>query len=656
MQLHSSILKISKGGILLLVISILLVFICGIGGFFPQSGDLFIRNAIYRDLILKPWPVVYEQTNRALVYYFGYWMVPAAVCKLFLPFLSEYAIWNLARTVLALYTVIFLLLVFLMLCLICQTRSGETISILKILKVTGIFCSWGGVVLLGVIVSARLGLSEWFHTFYEAFSRPLTTEHYVAVGVANGNVIQVMNVFNQSLPAWLATELFLGNRKNISLYGTTCFSLALLAPFPMLGIAAMMFIEICFSMLKKDMLLKNIFCIENILSTVFVFIIGLFYRGGEQTKVYIKPIFQNLGFWKAAVSLSLFAVVTFGIYAVFIFHLEKNYFLFICLAYMLCCFISVGSGTDFTMRATIPFHFYMMALVIRLLVFRPETGEGVQAAFVILLSIAAVVPICTVSELFYRGLQSQSMVLENDSIYSLDHVFGKYDSGIIGQYTKLNPMEDFFFAKLTNLDYELGHPVIDYAEDDGALYVAECSLTRSCMNEFFASVIIGENEKKRVRGLCKEDKISVISFQKNKVFPRLEDNMRNVDEHNFTINWSNYREHFSADQALKTIRLIMKYSGVEPIQIYMEKYPKYQSGIVAELWDANGELIEYTFAYSYTRHVVYQDDTEEFILYINMPNQEGNYKVKFGFFFNDANGNYNRIYDGKEYCVKVGKK
>ncbi len=58
----------------------------GQGGFdvICQTGDWKYRNAVFRDLLTSPWPVVYQNLDGALCYYVGHWLVPALPAKLVL--------------------------------------------------------------------------------------------------------------------------------------------------------------------------------------------------------------------------------------------------------------------------------------------------------------------------------------------------------------------------------------------------------------------------------------------------------------------------------------------------------------------------------------------------------------------------------------------
>lgn len=61
-------------------IAILWCFLAGQGGFVHQSTDHIVRNAIFRDMIKQPWPVIYND-DQLLSYYIAHWIVPAAVGK-----------------------------------------------------------------------------------------------------------------------------------------------------------------------------------------------------------------------------------------------------------------------------------------------------------------------------------------------------------------------------------------------------------------------------------------------------------------------------------------------------------------------------------------------------------------------------------------------
>lgn len=68
---------------LILGVSILAIFLlfAGQGGFMPQSWDNHTKNAIMRDMINCKWPIIYQETDNALVYYLTYWFLPCLAGK-----------------------------------------------------------------------------------------------------------------------------------------------------------------------------------------------------------------------------------------------------------------------------------------------------------------------------------------------------------------------------------------------------------------------------------------------------------------------------------------------------------------------------------------------------------------------------------------------
>ena len=68
--------------IIVFLISLIYCFFCGIGRFWAQSADYPWRNAIFRDLILRDWPVLYPKYNGALSYYIGLWLPSALIGKI----------------------------------------------------------------------------------------------------------------------------------------------------------------------------------------------------------------------------------------------------------------------------------------------------------------------------------------------------------------------------------------------------------------------------------------------------------------------------------------------------------------------------------------------------------------------------------------------
>ena len=77
----------SKSAFYLLLLTVLWVFLSGVGGYTFQNWDHHWRNAVLYDLITYNWPVVYSSPEKGpitmLVYYVGYWLPVALAGKIF---------------------------------------------------------------------------------------------------------------------------------------------------------------------------------------------------------------------------------------------------------------------------------------------------------------------------------------------------------------------------------------------------------------------------------------------------------------------------------------------------------------------------------------------------------------------------------------------
>lgn len=126
----------------LLILSFLLL--PGHGGFVAAAGfDIPWRNAMYYDLIRYPWPVIYDYSDSALVYYITYWLVPAGISKLF--GLNEF--WS--NVVLFFWTYIGLLVLFDLLCDVLKVKHNQ------LTLVCLLFLGWSGINVIGMLFKSK---------------------------------------------------------------------------------------------------------------------------------------------------------------------------------------------------------------------------------------------------------------------------------------------------------------------------------------------------------------------------------------------------------------------------------------------------------------------------------------------------------------------
>jgi hypothetical protein len=112
--------------LLVFLIALLLLGISGVGGYGYQDTDWLKHNAILKDLVTRPWPVVYRLRGEQapLVYYIAYYL-PAAL-------LGKLGEWTLANQALFLWSLIGLVLAMLWF-LILSRQAAFTVVLLFVL-------------------------------------------------------------------------------------------------------------------------------------------------------------------------------------------------------------------------------------------------------------------------------------------------------------------------------------------------------------------------------------------------------------------------------------------------------------------------------------------------------------------------------------------
>ena len=220
---HKAISLSPRTLLLLLLLSAFWCWQAGIGNLYYQSADYAARNAVFRDLITFRWPVLYPNKNSALVYYIGFWLPAALVGKCLLPFGENVAFLggNLALYV---WATISALVLFLLLAHLLGCKSER-----RLLLAVGVFVLFSGLDAIGTLCNTLFvghpfpDHLEWW-AFYFQFSSHTTALFWV---------------FNQALPCFLATLLFLAEQRVrawvLILSCTLCS-----APFACVGLGALM--------------------------------------------------------------------------------------------------------------------------------------------------------------------------------------------------------------------------------------------------------------------------------------------------------------------------------------------------------------------------------------------------------------------------------
>ncbi len=362
-------------------ISFLYAFFCGIGRLWAQSKDYPWRNAIFRDLILRDWPVMYPKFKGALVYYIGQWLPAALPGKLARVFgAGEDAAFLVGNIALLIYVTIGLSILFLLLISYFKPKKNGAMILVIIA-----FIFFSGMDILGSLepLGANGYHLEWWADIYQYSS--FTT--------------CMCWVFNQSLIPWICMALLL-KEKNVSQYILIGMSCLISGPFPFIGyfIYAIVFgikrLVLDIRNKKGKVFLKNLFSVSNILSTILVFpFVGSFLLsnviiGGEEAIGVATAVDRSGGavpVFSAAWIYLKFILVEFGVYAILIaWKYKKNLMFYVTVLILLIFpFFRMGYSTDFTMRASIPAIFMMYVFCVKFLLEEKDevliNGRGVAA-------------------------------------------------------------------------------------------------------------------------------------------------------------------------------------------------------------------------------------------------------------------------------------
>jgi hypothetical protein len=329
------------------VIIVVLMTICGIGGYIVQPNDDFGRNAIFKDIVNYSWPVYDYGENHYQCYYLAFWLVPALFGKLFnsidVGFFMQLLWISLGG-----------LLLFIQ---ICRYMGKSRLSYLFFvyffagLKIIECFLYLplfgdGGIIGSTIRILATNDSPGVFHA---------------------GPIVQLFyDPFNQTVPLFLIMMYMLNNRH--SSFIPFVYSLLLLyAPFPFIGLS-----PIVLYLFIKNILAENkkhghlsIFCLENFTALLILIVIGLYlssningsHRGLRPTANLFADIYDYF----------IYIIFEFGIYIVIGYKVCRDKLL-LWIALVSVCIMSwfqVGLHNDFCFRTNMPLIFILALLVVK---------------------------------------------------------------------------------------------------------------------------------------------------------------------------------------------------------------------------------------------------------------------------------------------------
>lgn len=360
-----------KNLVLIAVLVMSWCILCGQGGIMAQKIDHHWRNAIFRDMVNYDWPVIYEN-GTGLVYYIGYWTVPAIIGKIGL-FWNADAAWNIAKVALLCWSTLNITVVALLI-LSAFNRS----DIISCLLVCGLMVFFSGMDIIGYVIyglaSGKLcfpwNIEWWLH-----WSDSITLAY-------TSNTHQLAWVFNQAVPAWVGAMLYYRERR----IETAAFIGALLlplSPFPLLGLIILVCLDclFCFvTQIKKEGViaaLRSIFSIQNVLAVVILLPIFYLYYSSNQTiersdvansQPTASFMFSviNIRNWTQFGHYIVFCILEFGIlWGLTLKNNVKDRLYYICLISLLFISATKIISMDYVIRASIIPLFFLMLYSIK---------------------------------------------------------------------------------------------------------------------------------------------------------------------------------------------------------------------------------------------------------------------------------------------------
>ncbi len=452
-RLHSKIekefsekLKFRAGVIILLIAAALLFsWLAGQGGFFPQKPDHLWRNALFRDLIMESWPVSYEVLpGSRLVYYYNFWLIPAAAAKLFLPF-GEQAAVEAGHVFLFLWTSFWLFTILLLFC--CKLKAR---SLLKIILLVIIFFFFSGMDCIGSLIQKKKFFAfhlEWW-TYWQ-YSSVFT---------------QLAWVFNQAVPAWLCTLLIFDEEKTWLHVAIISFCF-LYAPFPAVGLAGIVACLYLFKLIagwrnrEVPIFFKKICSAGNIEILISIIpVMALFYLcNGAADRVTGSAPKENMPVilfmrWDAFAlkSYFLFIVLEFLVIILMLWKKHRCDIIFYAASlelFLLPLFFIISN--DFCMRASIPALCFLAIFTVKFLI-SEETAQPYDKAskyiLILILMIGAVTPFAEIWSACSFACDFKKELWRLNQIYTFSRKetvkFG------LGNFVSKNASQKYFFRYL----------------------------------------------------------------------------------------------------------------------------------------------------------------------------------------------------------------
>ena len=366
------------------------LFLSGVGGVGFQNSDYQVNNALLKDLVFRPWPLVNTvngvPTN--IVYYVGYYL-PAAL-------LGKFLGWNATNIFMFAWTFFGIVLAFGWFYKLSRVSIKKNAS--KLFFMAFFFCLLGGLDFIGFYI-----LKE------NTFDITKQVEFWAGIFQYSSNTTLIFWVPQQAIAAWLVVGMLvdcLYEPQNLDYLGISIASIVIWSPFGAVGILPFLLIlaPVYLSKKNRGALLNRISLFFN-LASVWIGFVLLLYLGSNKFQFpsgWIWKLEDNkwhlikylLAFWFLEFAFYAFLVLLFLAFGVLsskngsqkvygqtrfsvvnavnilknqfdIIPMQLTLFLTSLLVLFLIPFYKIGFYNEFVMRASIPALFIFWTFVVK---------------------------------------------------------------------------------------------------------------------------------------------------------------------------------------------------------------------------------------------------------------------------------------------------
>jgi hypothetical protein len=408
-----------KNLLLIVIIGILILGISGVGGYGYQDTDWLKHNAILKDLIEKPWPVIYQidGVNLPLVFNIAFYL-PAAL-------VGKFGGWFLANQILFVWSLIGLILSIVWFFILIRRVSPFVLLLFVMFSGLDVIGEW---LVTPTVVALRpeyLSYIKWEHIEFWAIGWQYSS-----------NTTLLFWVPHQALAGWIATGIMLYSilYARVKAYSVFLVGLTILwSPFVMIGLLPYLFIEWFLGPGPLSKRFSQYVSLPNLCGLGLLALIGFYYGSKLVMTAPLSNVNIPHGFTLsfisdnetkaiAAILMLIFCLLEFGLYSIFIIGSKKDmnkesksvfYATFACL--LLIPLYKISGPNDFAMRASIP-ALFVLAIFLGRTLYSQSLTRLKRSVLIVLILIGSV----TVWIEFHR------------------HIIGIYNAGTLVQTPQIS--------------------------------------------------------------------------------------------------------------------------------------------------------------------------------------------------------------------------